>query len=261
MGSRGQVNRVAGNLRDDASMQPAQVDVPFDREMPMVRLVVPDPGRTVPSGLTRWLAGRRGGPVALAAEIRGCDSSEELGRIFMHVSEMLGFRSAALGSYDSPAFRACLEAPRVEIVYFAFGERFAGEDSNLQMSIPAGKARAELMPLLENGFLCADGLAEVDSADILAMRAIFGDLLARMRQLLHTRLLAPLTRRQRECLRWTALGKTSGEIAGILGLSEHTINNYLASAAEKLGAVNKTHLVHLCLSGQAPGLSGDGGPS
>ncbi len=53
----------------------------------------------------------------------------------------------------------------------------------------------------------------------------------------------PLTERETHCLIWTAEGKTSVEIAEILGLSEHTVNHYLNRAAKKLGSVNRTQAV------------------
>lgn len=46
--------------------------------------------------------------------------------------------------------------------------------------------------------------------------------------------------RERQCLVWTAAGKTSAEIASILGLSEHTVNQYITSSCQKLGATNRT---------------------
>jgi len=52
-----------------------------------------------------------------------------------------------------------------------------------------------------------------------------------------------LSTRERECLQWTASGKTSQEIATILDLSEHTVNHYLSAACQKLGAVNRSHAV------------------
>lgn len=57
------------------------------------------------------------------------------------------------------------------------------------------------------------------------------------------RALPKLTERETQCLVWTAAGKTSPEIAVILSLSEHTINHYLASACQKLSAVNRAHAV------------------
>ena len=52
-----------------------------------------------------------------------------------------------------------------------------------------------------------------------------------------------LSARELEVIRWTAEGKTSNEIGGILGLSDHTINAYLANAIRKLDCVNRTQLV------------------
>lgn len=49
--------------------------------------------------------------------------------------------------------------------------------------------------------------------------------------------------REIECLQWTSEGKTSGEIATILDLSEYTVNHYLANAMRKLDTQNRTHAV------------------
>ena len=54
-----------------------------------------------------------------------------------------------------------------------------------------------------------------------------------------------LSKRELECLRWTSEGKTSYEISIILRLSEHTINNYIASLTKKLGAMNRAHMISL----------------
>lgn len=52
-----------------------------------------------------------------------------------------------------------------------------------------------------------------------------------------------LTARERDVLTWTALGKTSAEIAEILNLSKRTIDEYSVRATRKLRAQNKTHAV------------------
>jgi len=52
-----------------------------------------------------------------------------------------------------------------------------------------------------------------------------------------------ISRRELECLRLTANGLTSGEIARKLHLSIHTANQYLANTAHKLNAVNRVHAV------------------
>jgi DNA-binding CsgD family transcriptional regulator len=49
--------------------------------------------------------------------------------------------------------------------------------------------------------------------------------------------------RERECLLWTARGKTAWEISNILNLSQQTVTAYLKSATQKLGVHSKTHAV------------------
>jgi LuxR family transcriptional regulator, quorum-sensing system regulator BjaR1 len=52
-----------------------------------------------------------------------------------------------------------------------------------------------------------------------------------------------LTPRERECLHWCAKGKTNWEISRILGLSERTVEHYLARAYRKLGSRDRTRAV------------------
>lgn len=56
-----------------------------------------------------------------------------------------------------------------------------------------------------------------------------------------------LTQRETEIVKWTSEGKTSAEIAIILGLSEHTVNSHITAAARKLDAVNRVHMVAIAL--------------
>lgn len=53
----------------------------------------------------------------------------------------------------------------------------------------------------------------------------------------------PMSKREIECLRLTANGHTSEDIAAVLGLSVHTANQYLSNSAHKLNAVNRIHAV------------------
>lgn len=52
-----------------------------------------------------------------------------------------------------------------------------------------------------------------------------------------------LTTRELECLRWIALGKTTGEIAVILNISHHTARDYLKSVHYKLDCVTSAQAV------------------
>ncbi len=48
-----------------------------------------------------------------------------------------------------------------------------------------------------------------------------------------------LTTRERECLQWTIRGKTTWEVATILGISQHTVAAILRSAISRMEAPNK----------------------
>ncbi|NOV29396.1 autoinducer binding domain-containing protein [Methylomonas sp. ZR1] len=51
---------------------------------------------------------------------------------------------------------------------------------------------------------------------------------------------AKLSNREIAVLRWTADGKTAGEIANIMKITERTVNFHISNAAAKLNASNKT---------------------
>ena len=53
----------------------------------------------------------------------------------------------------------------------------------------------------------------------------------------------PLTAREREIMRWVAMGKTNDEIGSILTIQGSTVKTLLARAQEKLDAVNRTYAV------------------
>ena len=46
----------------------------------------------------------------------------------------------------------------------------------------------------------------------------------------------PLTQREKTCLQWAAVGKTSWEMGVILGLTERTVNFHIHNACRKLGS-------------------------
>jgi DNA-binding CsgD family transcriptional regulator len=54
---------------------------------------------------------------------------------------------------------------------------------------------------------------------------------------------APLTARERECLKWAADGKTAWEIGQILGITERTAIFHINNVIHKLGALNKTQAI------------------
>ena len=58
-----------------------------------------------------------------------------------------------------------------------------------------------------------------------------------------------LSRRERECLKWIAAGKTDWEIGAILSLSEKTVNVYVERAKHKLGVQTRTQAIVYALRG------------
>jgi DNA-binding CsgD family transcriptional regulator len=55
--------------------------------------------------------------------------------------------------------------------------------------------------------------------------------------------LPPLTPREKEVMRLSAIGLTSVEIAGRLGMSPRTVNQHVDNVAGKLGTKNRTHTI------------------
>lgn len=56
-----------------------------------------------------------------------------------------------------------------------------------------------------------------------------------------------LTKREREVLRWVAMGKSDWEIGSILAISEDTAFAHVRNSTRKLGAMTRTHAVALAL--------------
>ena len=72
---------------------------------------------------------------------------------------------------------------------------------------------------------------------------------------------SPLTQRELEVVKCAARGKTNKVIASELGLSEHTVKNYLFRAFEKLGVSNRIELLfYLTLRGHTFGAAGADDP-
>jgi len=86
-------------------------------------------------------------------------------------------------------------------------------------------------------------------ADMLHVAEVIGAVaIATARELIGSADLRPrpvLTERQRECVLWSARGKTAGEIADILGISEETVVRHLKMARERYSVHCRSMLI-LC---------------
>ena len=101
----------------------------------------------------------------------------------------------------------------------------------------SGEARLLLLLIFEDGlFLSNDRLRDVAMA-MAYHAANFPDFVARSDRV------ADLTDREIECLSWIGEGKTSDEMAMIIGISRNTINNYITSIMNKTGAKTRSEAV------------------
>ncbi|SAH87179.1 LuxR family transcriptional regulator [Bordetella ansorpii] len=81
-------------------------------------------------------------------------------------------------------------------------------------------------------------------AGLVTMTAMYLHETVRRIQLSHRADQVPaLTPREKDCLQWAAVGKTSWEIAYILNVSERTVVFHIGNACRKLGATNRRQAV------------------
>lgn len=99
-------------------------------------------------------------------------------------------------------------------------------------------------------------LAEVFAREAAGLHALALRLIATHAEATHAGL-APtrLTRREIQCLRWAAAGKTDQEIGGIVHISAPTVRFHLTNASRKLNVSGRTQAIH-----RAAGLGYIGGP-
>lgn len=125
-----------------------------------------------------------------------------------------------------------------ELLHIKYGER--GRDKN--HSSLDGFAKSIALPVFDAEqrpyfFLFSGNMHQFEDR-------LISELLLQSMRLLNASLPPPrkdlLSLRETDCLGWVAAGKSSGEIATILSLSAHTVNEYLQSATKKLDAINRT---------------------
>lgn len=137
---------------------------------------------------------------------------------------------------DDPAAPAAIALSRCLWAENVLPARVAG--TALALPMTAGRDEGGLLVL--SGARMAFTMASLTDVHAACL-SLFG-IVARLRPALPD---APpaMSRRQIECLRLTANGHTSEEIATRLGLSAHTTTQHLAECYQKLNAVNRVHAV------------------
>jgi DNA-binding CsgD family transcriptional regulator len=139
-----------------------------------------------------------------------------------------GIRAGALECSRAPDAPELLDGEQARLL------DVLGHAEIFGLKLYAGKRR--YFVLLSAG---ADGSIDIRKLPAAQMRACYGlsaapDLLAAVA------MQDPLSERERECLYWVSAGKTTDEVAMILGVSSNTVNSYVAHAIQKFGAKNRT---------------------
>ncbi len=163
--------------------------------------------------------------------------------------DLHGDRRTAITASD-PVLRHAFGARRA-FVWTEGHDSPLAEDSVLLAQL-GGSGRRELLLVPICAFLPYQGVVvgggaklELDTAAILAVDFLC---VAAFRRLFALNYLRPerpgeLSGRERKVVELSATGKTAGEIAAILAISQRTVHAHLQNASEKLRALNKTHTV------------------
>jgi DNA-binding CsgD family transcriptional regulator len=211
--------------------------------------------------------------------LSGARNDAEITRILDQVASRFGFRSAYLIEYggrlsgvehvldtDSnrrgwwtsyfasdlrPVPREVAQALSGRVVHRYDATRFGPGSERLRAACEANDVvEVAVVPISSNAELVGTagfcGAATLDAQQELALQLVAYSAFAHMRAL---RAATPeeravnLTPREREVMRLSAVGLTSAEIAGELGMSPRTVNQHVDNVADKLGTRNRAHTV------------------
>jgi DNA-binding CsgD family transcriptional regulator len=163
--------------------------------------------------------------------------------------DLHGDRRTAITASD-PVLQHAFRAHRPALWDEGRSDPFEGESVLLDDLGSSGRRMLVLAPVC--AFLPYQGVVvgggsnlELDPAATMAVDHLC---IAAFRRLFSLSYLRPerpgeLSGRERKVVELSATGKTAGEIAGILAISQRTVHAHLQNASEKLRALNKTHTV------------------
>lgn len=143
---------------------------------------------------------------------------------------------------NEQGFRTRTPNPLLDVLDLSnFRERaLASAAIVVPIHLPFGQIAAAsfLSPDPEAGDLAAEFEACADTLALYVRTFVRG--YAKVMQVRHLRLAGvKLNKREVECLRWAAAGKTNDEIGMILGLQRSTVRFHIRAASQKLDAVNR----------------------
>ncbi|MFI0846148.1 LuxR C-terminal-related transcriptional regulator [Mesorhizobium sp. IMUNJ 23232] len=142
-----------------------------------------------------------------------------------------GTRPQPITTRQAPALPGMLSGEEVRLLdVLGHGEIFA-------LRLNVGRQRLfMLLSTAEPGELDPAELSRAQMRCCHALSQVPGLLAAAAQQ-------DPLSDRERECLYWVSEGKTTDEVALILGVSSNTVNSYVAHAIQKFAASNRVMAV------------------
>ncbi|MBL8581419.1 MAG: LuxR family transcriptional regulator [Rhizobiaceae bacterium] len=138
-----------------------------------------------------------------------------------------GFRPRPIVTAEAPEPDAGIDGEEAKLL------AVLGHREIYVLGIQAGRQRLHLLlSANEPGCILQAGLTRAQMEACYALSAVpqlLGPTVAN----------DPLSDRERECLHWVSEGKTTDEVAVILGVSANTVNSYVTHAIQKLGASNR----------------------
>ncbi len=156
-----------------------------------------------------------------------------------------GIESASLSAHDS-ALMLGLASDRAKIWTISAGDM---EHSDLLAAAGEGN-EIVIVPVTElypfQAFVFAAGPSiQATKWELNALELLSAAAFSRLRDLgvISGQRPGALSTRERRVLELTAFGKTAGEIADVLDISQRTVHAHLQNASVKLNASNKTHTV------------------
>ena len=122
-----------------------------------------------------------------------------------------------------------------------------GEDSRLLDVLGHGEIYSLRLNVGRQRLFClfsTEEAAAIDPAHLMKAQMQCSYALSQIPDLLAAAALNdPLSDRERECLFWVSEGKTTDEVALILGVSSNTVNSYITHAIQKFAASNRAMAV------------------
>lgn len=186
-------------------------------------------------------------------DIKNSYNYAQIGVIMFELSDLFKFDVNHFGEFDD-GFLDSINTNN-ELVHYCVNEVKA-----IQLSKLIGGCESILIiptSLHNNNFACL--VIELPSLSVeLQKLQIMGDYwriflveIFEAYRRVFSRNIVKITRREKECIRWASVGKTSWEISQILSISQRTVDFHLTNCIRKTNSTNRQHAIVKCiLSGE-----------